>query len=560
MNFWWLSQSARLAAEKRAVEALAGDGWFTLTRWGLFNLRVGAEGVITAHGHSYPVRLVYPDLFPLVPAWVEPQDETVRWSQHQYGEGGVLCLELRPDTWHPSATGADVLASAHNLLVQEDPLGGTGSPAPSGHHVGDIQSYTWKAEPVLIGEGCLARIIAGDAQGVSSLRWVADDNIWPMMAFDAVDRARPEHPPSFDLGTFRVEIAARVGTRLPENTPKTRAELIEAAQVDLTGVAEDAGVLVIAVEDGKAVPYHSPNAGQVFSRTWVVLPEDGGVRSGRTEGVAGKSVAVIGAGSLGSKLAESLVRSGVRRLVIVDGDVFLPANLERHTLDWRDVGFLKAGALERRLKHIVPGLEVVVLPYNIDWQRSAKTQAAALDVIGSADVIVDATGSVPSSMFLGAVAAQSGKAFVSAAVFEGGLGALVVRSLPGRDPTYTDGRAAFVAYCEGLKVEPPSSGNRSYEAIAEDGMPIVADDAAVTMAAGHSARVVLDILDGRVEAHDNPWMLFGFRKGWLFRFHGDVISLDIAPLAPVAAERDKEGEELAAQLIKDIVDETPAAA
>ncbi len=34
----------------------------------------------------------------------------------------------------------------------------------------------------------------------------------------------------------------------------------------------------------------------------------------------------------------TLARSGVANLLLVDDDLFLPDNLVRHDLDWRDVG------------------------------------------------------------------------------------------------------------------------------------------------------------------------------------------------------------------------------
>src|SRR5688572_2532300 len=113
MKLWWLADSVRLAAEKAAVEQLvAQEDWFRLARWTIDACRLAVEGEIIAHGESYSVRLVYPDQFPSVPAWVQPQDPEAKWSVHQYGKGGTLCLELRPDNWTPAATGADVLRSA----------------------------------------------------------------------------------------------------------------------------------------------------------------------------------------------------------------------------------------------------------------------------------------------------------------------------------------------------------------------------------------------------------------------------------------------------------------
>jgi len=113
VRLWWLSEYRRVGIERTAVEALAASQpWFMLRVWEISGFRLAAVGEIIAHGVSYPVRLIYPDPFPSVPAWVEPQDPNAKWSSHQYGAGGTLCLELRPDNWIPTATGADVLRSA----------------------------------------------------------------------------------------------------------------------------------------------------------------------------------------------------------------------------------------------------------------------------------------------------------------------------------------------------------------------------------------------------------------------------------------------------------------
>lgn len=557
MKLWWLTNSVRLSAEKAAVEQLARDeNWFALSAWRINRGRLSAEGVITAHGAEYPVRLVYPDQFPSVPAWVEPQDPEVQWSVHQYGKGGALCLELRPDNWVIEATGADVLRSAYNLLRTENPIGdGEHGWVTSAHRVGDIQSYDWGQESILIGAGCLDRIRNGSAKDVRALRWLREDDVWPILVFDAADRAQPRHPPSFDLGTFRVELPVLVTqAEKPDVMPTDRAGLAAALQIEFDPAAHQGGVVVVAVGSEKVTAIHSWNQDSVFVRKLIVLPDDIGLRSGRAEPVGGKQVAVIGTGSVGSKVAEILLRSGISRLVLVDGDVFLPANLERHILDWRDVGFRKVMAVRRRLLHIMAGASIEVIASNLDWQRSARTHASHIDMIAGCDLIVDATGDAPTALMLGALAAGNEKPFVSAQVFEGGLGALIARALPVRDPPYVLGKAAYNAYCEQQNVTPPPSGVGNYEAISEDGSPMVADDAAATITAGHAARFVLDMLDGRDDLGE-AWLLIGFRKGWLFSSHGHTISLDVgrAPTV-VEAEEDIEALAFANALAKEALD------
>lgn len=564
MKLWWLTNFARLGSEKAAVEALAADeAWFSLTAWTIHEYRFAAVGVITAHGFDYPIRLVFPDQFPLVPPWVEPQDPDVKWSSHQYGKGGTLCLQLRPDNWTPHATGADMLRSAFSLLETENPLGDGGhARVPSAHRTTAIQEYTWGKYPVLIGEGCLKRLKDGETEEIGALRWNADDDTFPILVFDKIDRSRPQHPPSFDLGTWRFELPVWVARmELSTPLPSDKIALAHAVGIELESENIDRAVVVLVVGQDDVTPLHvmSAEPDSVIPRKLVVLPDQLGMRSGRKASAETKKVAIIGLGSVGSKIAESMLRSGVYHFALIDGDVMFPANLERHTLDWRDVGFRKARAIERRLHHIVPGATVEVITANLSWQRSAKTHGSQIGEIADCSLIIDATGDTPTSLLLGAIAAENRIPFVSVEVFEGGLGCALTRFIPGRDPVFADARAAYSAYCDEQVVATPPGGKRPYEALDEDANPIVADDAAVSIAAAHAARIALDILDDSVHEDENALKLIGFKKGWLFSSHGHVISLKLGiPIPPIEQSDLSEVREFAIAISKEALDAAKA--
>jgi hypothetical protein len=53
-------------------------------------------------------------------------------------------------------------------------------------------------------------------------------------------------------------------------------------------------------------------------------------------------VGIVGLGSLGSKIAVSLARSGVRKFLLIDDDILMAGNLCRHELSWASVGMHKA--------------------------------------------------------------------------------------------------------------------------------------------------------------------------------------------------------------------------
>ncbi len=556
MKFWWLVDSQRFGREKHSVEALVSEGWFDFSRWAVVDARLVAYGTIKAKGADYPVKLTYPDQFPAVPAIVQPQDPEAKWSNHQYGAGGSLCLELRPDNWVQSATGADMLRSAYNLLYTENPKGtGEKGEVPSAGHLRDIEFYSWFGA-VLIGAGCEKRIRAREASEVQAFRWLAYDDNSPVYVCDGADRAVVGRALALDLPSWRIQLPVHVAfAPFPSSTPSDRHSLVVAAGLDAeaAGKTSEGALFILFVNDAGLRVYESKDAASVKLHLVEVLPDDGGKRSGRSLAAAGKSVTIVGAGSVGSKLAESLLRSGIHSLLLIDGDIFLPGNLERHALDWRDVGYRKVDALQRKLLQIAPGARITTITENLDWQRSAKTAASQFDAIAASDVIVDATGDSGVSLTLGALAAANERAFISVEVFEGGIGALIASCLPERDPPFVLARATFLEWCRQKGVTSPAPGPKRYEALAEDGEPLVADDAAIAMTAGHAARVILDVLDGKLADRAAAWLLFGFRKEWVFNLgHGECIAIDVGQPPPSVDTRDAEAEAFAIELLKQV--------
>ncbi len=67
------------------------------------------------------------------------------------------------------------------------------------------------------------------------------------------------------------------------------------------------------------------------------------------ERLLAKKMLLIGAGALGSAVAEMLVRGGARHMVVCDGDAFEHGNLSRHTLTMGDEHTSKAASLATRL-------------------------------------------------------------------------------------------------------------------------------------------------------------------------------------------------------------------
>ena len=97
---------------------------------------------------------------------------------------------------------------------------------------------------------------------------------------------------------------------------------------------------------------------------------------------------LLGAGAVGSVLAELLIRGGLQRLSVIDDERVAGGNLVRHTLGLADVAIEKAVALAARLNRTSPHARVDAII--TAFPRVSGTEAITLR---SADLILDCTGS-----------------------------------------------------------------------------------------------------------------------------------------------------------------------
>ena len=121
-----------------------------------------------------------------------------------------------------------------------------------------------------------------------------------------------------------------------------------------------------------------------------------------------KRVIIFGVGGVGSWCAESLVRSGIRRLTIVDSDRVCITNINRQLMATTEtVGQVKVEALKQRLLSINPSAEITALQ-QIFCQDTA--DSFQLDTY---DYIIDAIDSLKDKALLILLATQTQARFFS---------------------------------------------------------------------------------------------------------------------------------------------------
>jgi molybdopterin/thiamine biosynthesis adenylyltransferase len=114
--------------------------------------------------------------------------------------------------------------------------------------------------------------------------------------------------------------------------------------------------------------------------------DDISTRGRLSESLRSRQLLLLGAGAVGSALAELLVRGGVQRLTIMDDDGLEAGNLARHTLSLDEVKCEKAGALREWLNKLTPFASVRAVHSN--FPPSAESDRL---LVQECEIVVDCT-------------------------------------------------------------------------------------------------------------------------------------------------------------------------
>lgn len=531
-----LEEPVRMRAETRALDELAGNSaWLTKLDWGFTEANdVRVDFDITVNDKVHEAVLVYPALFPQAPAYVRPRKPDEAWSAHQYPSTGTLCLEWGPDNWHPGVTGADLVVSTHKLLAFEKFGPALGVAAPSRHELTLGQRVRFESQrflitqqlqaaleassrtaPVLLSVGTLHRrpeLVAvatqlGDDVAPTLLgvpKEIADPTAfssWVRKGYVVwCDEWATLPKPIKDQAAIRDFLKAKSCWPWPDDELQSGFLLLADEQLRLRPIA-----LTSKTEGSTAYDYFpvdSNDKGQVRQ------PE-------RNAPLANKKVAIVGLGSVGSKVAVSLARSGMTRFLLIDDDILKPSNLTRNQLDWSSMGYDKVDAVQSAIQLVQPSAEVMCRTYRFAGQESSSYNTTVLEQIAACDLVIDATANPKVFSSIAAICTRRRVPVVWGEVFAGGIGALMARSLPGFDASPLDIRSAIHAYLAGMP-EAPFQHAQTYDAEV-DGEVFIAGDAEVSAFAASLTQFTVDTLIGaEAPRFPNSAYLIGYQKAWIF--------------------------------------------
>ncbi len=542
---WALKNPNRFLLEQEEIVRLAAEvPWLKPIGWRLGNeLAIEVELDMVIHDQIYPIKLTYPDFFPDTPAYICPRDKSERWTSHQYGPGGSLCLEWRADNWQPNVTGAELVRSAHRLLSREkNPEKPT--QVLSAHDLTQGQEIRSTNQRLVI-TAALFKALSAISMGtgmqietgtlfhnsstdrITSTVFITGigETSETMTSINDVPKALSSYLPLFLFKGDGYAIKSdSFENKAPIHSVEDLGIIVERARLSKTisflrnpesKKLGDTVVLLINDQPGSWRAF-GVNEGKLSDYA-VILPhkEEFSRLSLEYEQLKEKRIGIVGMGSMGSKVAISLARSGIRKFLLVDDDIFMPENICRNELSWAAVGMHKADAVQEALSLIAPNIDITVRIHRIGGQESSISAAAVLKELASCEIIVDATASPTVFLRIAAVAKEKRRAVCWGEVFAGGIGGMIARARPDLDPNPLAARNAITTFYESL---PPAPYKEAIDYGTGIDQPIVADDADVTHIASALTRLVIDTaLCREPSAFPYSAYLIGLRADWVFK-------------------------------------------
>lgn len=476
---------------------------------------------------AFACQLAYPEFFPDAPPSLTPKED-VRLSDHQWGRGGELCLEYRADNWDPSITGAMMVESAYRLLSSEVPP--DAPPVESAHRT--TLGQRLRGSPFRF----FVDILAGDAlrnlnHGETyegSVAEIRNGETWICTVSRIGCKDEPHFTAAQNIPVGHNHYDARIlrvadGVKLP---PAFRASSIMAFAEEY-GLAEwlkatlkkGFGFLLITNGlDHRLVNVYEGTKLAIIESKTVEAPADAPRLSSEHDYLAEKHIAIVGCGSVGSKVAVSLARSGGAHFLLVDPDLFFAGNVVRNELDLRSIAVSKSHALKQRVQEVRPTAEVLTSTIILGGQESAASTRNIMSLLQNCDVIVDATADPRVFNLCAAVAKNERKPLLWGEVFGGGIGGLVAMARPDIDPPPLTARNQIASWYANKGVDWDFGTARDYEVSRDDQPPMVASDAEVSLIAAHMTRFALDVLTrpGSSIFPEAAYVL-GFAPGYIFQ-------------------------------------------
>jgi molybdopterin/thiamine biosynthesis adenylyltransferase len=211
------------------------------------------------------------------------------------------------------------------------------------------------------------------------------------------------------------------GVEVPPEQVETLCLLVPSENIYRSPGEAWVALLRLASDDGRCA-YHQLSVQHLGPDTY-------SSRNPANHLLADRHVVLVGAGALGGQIALDLARTGVGHLVLVDGDVVDVATASRQYAPALAAGRAKVDALVGHLRWARPDIHLVGLDLHIgkgaEFDSRRTTRRRLNDLLGTADLVIDATAAPAVTRYLDAVCHAYQKPFLQVSATAGAWGGCV---------------------------------------------------------------------------------------------------------------------------------------
>lgn len=252
-----------------------------------------------------------------------------------------------------------------------------------------------------------------------------------------------------------------------------------------------------------------------------------------TDLLSDRSVLIIGLGTGGITIALELAKVGVGRFILVDPDRLEIGNVSRHSAGISYVGRKKVNASRDLILEINPAaiVEVYAIEANDESEQTLRS------LIRSCDLVVCATDSRPSKLFINAMCVNEKKCSIFGGAFRRAYGGQVLRVRPGQSACYH----CFVLTMPEKEADREISSQENADSIAYSDKPVPIEPGLSMDVAPIAIMASKLALQELIVGKESSLHILDkdFTAGWYFWVNRPEPNTDYASLPPLSESSDE---------------------
>jgi len=392
----------------------------------------------------------FPQYFPFQPIIFNSLEDR-RISPHQYQDGS-MCLKWGIDNWHERITIKSMIENLIELLEIENPKGEEHQASPEGDKFTPAQMARRSHVTIVYNNETFSKFKENGTGFV-----LIKDNLETRInigVIHSIDGKKVSKIPKFkiDVPLFYKRVAENI---TDEEYNKQGTDFLRQKEYQygiyflISGNKKIDARFIVRLTREQAEQL-SKKTGESIETTMkygffsldvnlIETKSEIEKRINIKQHILKKKIAIVGLGSIGSRVFLDLARAGFDSFVLIDDDIFLPNNTMRHELMLDSFGEYKIDALAAKAKkYINKKINIHNYPFAINGQEGSNYTKEILAEIATSDIVIDCTANSNLIFAINEVVNQHDINYISGSVISGGLGNILIKREKGSKQSILD--------------------------------------------------------------------------------------------------------------------------